>query len=442
MKTATVLSRPKERAPYTPYGAAYKLWCTRRAEVLIAGPADTGKSRAALEKVHYCCDRYPNMRALMVRKTRESLTQSTMVTYEKKVLPYGWFGNLIRFNTVEQQYEYPNGSILAVGGLDKSSKVMSSEWDMIYVPEATELTEDNWEHLTTRVSGRSGGMPYAQLLADCNPHAPHHWLKKRCERGGTLLLESRHVDNPSFTPQRQAVLDRLTGVRRKRLRDGIWAAAEGMVYDEWDPALHVIDRFDIPPLWPRYWAIDWGYRNPFCWQDWAQSHDGDLYCYREIYVTGQLVEDLARQIMQLTASEPRPVAIICDHNAEDRATFERHSGMSTTPANKPIAQGIQAVKARLRPDRRGKPGMYYLRDILVARDPLLDEKKLPASTIEEYESHEWDISNGRKTGEVPVDKDNHGLDTTRYMIMHVDGGQTIGDLDTETVEALRDYRGY
>lgn len=358
MKHAAATPRPRERASFMPYGAARLMWRSARREVLMAGPANTGKTRANLEKLHYCADKYPRMRGLMLRKTRKSLTQSAMVTYEQKVLPQGWLDNLIHFNTQDQQYEYPNGSILAVSGLDDPQKVMSSEWDMIYVNEATELDEGDWQALTIRL--RNKAMPYQQLLGDCNPGPPNHWLKLRCERGATLMLESRHEDNPSVTDEDIATLDALTGIWLLRYRKGIWAAAEGAVYEnEWDAAIHRIQRFDISWQWPRYWVIDWGFRNPFCWQAWAQDSDGSLYRYHEIYRTGALVEDLAQEIMHVTAGEPRPTAIICDHDAEDRATFSKHTGYDTVAAYKPITMGIQAVQKRLKPKGNGKASLFF-----------------------------------------------------------------------------------
>src|SRR5207237_347952 len=136
--------------PYQPFGAALRMWRSRRRELLLCGPGDTGKSRGILEKFHFCADKYFKARLLMVRKTRASLTQSGMVTYEQRVLPEGWLDNLIHFKTQEQQYEYPNGSIIAVGGMDNAEKILSSEWDMIYPQEATELSENDWEILTMR----------------------------------------------------------------------------------------------------------------------------------------------------------------------------------------------------------------------------------------------------------------------------------------------------
>ena len=74
---------------YRPHGAALQLFYNREPEVLLSGPAGTGKSRALLEKVYLCAQKYPRMRALIVRKTRASLTESGLVTFEEKVLPIG-----------------------------------------------------------------------------------------------------------------------------------------------------------------------------------------------------------------------------------------------------------------------------------------------------------------------------------------------------------------
>src|SRR5262245_66288206 len=77
-------AEPGER-PYRPYGAARELMrCTAR-EVVLSGPAGTGKSRACLEKLNLVCMQLP-IRAAMVRKVRRSLTQWAMVTLEQKVL--------------------------------------------------------------------------------------------------------------------------------------------------------------------------------------------------------------------------------------------------------------------------------------------------------------------------------------------------------------------
>ena len=412
---------------YQPYGAARDLFGRRQTEVVLCGPAGTGKSRAGLEKLHWCCSKYPQIRALVVRKTRRSLTQTAMVTFENKVLPAP---GSVPFHSGDQEYRYPNGSVIAVAGMDKPSKILSSEWDICFVQQAEELAQQDWEAIITRL--RNWKMPYQQVIADCNPDAPTHWLKARASAGTVVMLESRHQDNPALWDVQAgrwtregaaylAKLDSLTGVRYRRLRLGQWAAAEGAVYEEsWDRAIHVINRRPIPPEWPRYWAIDFGYTNPFVWAAWAEDPDGRLYRYREIYRTKTLVEDHARKILEVTKDEPKPRAIICDHDAEGRATLERHLDMRTTAAYKAVSPGIQAVEARLRKAGDGRPRIFYLRDSLVQADPELVDAHRPTCTEEEFESYVWDQSNGRHRGEEPVKEHDHGCDMTRYLVAHVD----------------------
>ena len=209
-ETATPLYKPRG-------GCAAVIACTLP-EVLISGPAGTGKSRACLQKLHHLATDYPGSRHLIVRKTRESLSESGLFTFERYVLGEGHPIAAGVQRHYRQVYQYPNGSAIVVGGLDKASKIMSTEYDTIYVQEAIELSEDDWESLTTRT--RNGVMPYQQLLADANPDRPTHWLKKRCDAGRTLLIESRHEDNPrlwdgaQWTPEGTAYiarLDALTG---------------------------------------------------------------------------------------------------------------------------------------------------------------------------------------------------------------------------------------
>jgi PBSX family phage terminase large subunit len=226
--------------PYTPMGSAVKVWTARDAEILVSGPAGTGKSRAILEKFYVFANKYAGFRGLFLRKTRASLTESGLVTWEAKVVPAGHPCLKGPARQFRHKYVFPNESEIVVGGLDNPDRVMSTEYDSIYVQEATECEERDWEYALTRL--RSGVVPYQQLIADCNPDAPYHWLYQRCMSGKTLMLESRHEDNPAVTPQYLAILDGLTGVRYKRLRLGLWVAAEGMVYDGWDPVLHQVDE--------------------------------------------------------------------------------------------------------------------------------------------------------------------------------------------------------
>lgn len=421
---------------FTARGAALELFSRREEEVLIAGPAGTGKSRACMEKLHLMALMNPGMRGLIIRKTASSLTSSALKTWERDVVAEALVDGSVWFHGGSTReppaYRYRNGSTVAIGGMDKPIKVMSTEYDIAYVQEATEFNEDEWESLTTRM--RSGVMSFQSILADANPAHPTHWLKQRTSRGQTVMLHSRHEDNPryfhpdgSMTEEGAAYmarLDGLTGVRRLRLRDGIWAASEGVIYDGWDEGRHVIDRFDVPYDWPRFWSIDFGYVHPFVWQDWTRRPDGCLVLVREIFHTRRLVEDHCAQIKRLHTEDgsetgrwtsPKPQFVVADHDAEDRATFVRHMGLGVTPANKNVSEGIQAFAHRLKADGQGRNRIEFMRDACVERDQELVDAKAPTCTVEEIPGYVW--APGK---EQPVKDFDDGCDAARYLVAEQD----------------------
>lgn len=443
---------------YTPYGAALKLWNSKAQQIVISGPSNTGKTRSVLEKLDALMWQYPGAQAAIVRKTYQSTIGTVLQTYERFVL--GKESSVRKMGASRPtSYEYPNGSKVWVGGMDHTERVLSSERDVIVVNQTEELSLEDWEYLSSRATGRAGVMPYGQLIGDCNPSAPTHWIKQNGDSGKILFLESRHEDNPTlFDPvthqitergrQEMVALNTLTGVRKKRFKDGIWAAAEGMVYEEvWDPATHLIDRKNIPESWPRYWTIDFGFTNPFRWAAYAIDDDGRMIRYREVYYTQRTVEDHLAAILKATKDEPRPQAIVVDHDAEDRATFEQHNvycsecdlairstetslhashtltrfNLKTTPAYKAISPGIQGQTKRLKKAGDGRPRLLYMRDSLIERDQRLVDARKPCVAEEEYESYVWPKgSDGRAIKETPVAENNHGMDSDRYLVCYLD----------------------
>ena len=214
---------------YQPYGAALDLFHSHDREILIEGPAGTGKTRAILEKIHILALKQAGIRVLFVRKTRKSLSESALTTFEEAVLPSGfkrlWSGAR-RGN--RDKYTYPNGSEIILGGMDNPVHLFSTEFDVICVFEATELSEDEYESLHRAL--RHGRLGYQQVLCDCNPSYPTHWLIRRALGGRMRHLPSRHEDNPTLTPEYMETLKALTGIRHDRLYRGVWIAAEGAVW--------------------------------------------------------------------------------------------------------------------------------------------------------------------------------------------------------------------
>lgn len=422
-------------------GAVRDLFASTDREVLISGAAGTGKSVGALMKLHIAMLQNPGARALIVRKTHVSLTASTLVTFREKVAAEAITAGIMKFYGGSAQqpaaFRYTNGSIAVVGGLDRPARLMSTEYDLTFVDEAIEATAEDIDTLSSRM--RNGRMPYQQIIMASNPGAPTHHLKLRVDAGRTTILYSRHEDNPrmytggpggewtEYGATYLARLDALTGVRKERLRYGRWVAAEGLVYESWDPAVHLVDHLPVGSRdWPRFWSVDFGYSNPTVIQMWAQDGDGRLWLYREVYMSKRLVEDHARQVLSLVRNssgewrEPRPSAIICDHDAEDRATLERHLGMPTTAAHKSISDGIQAVQSRLKVQPDGRPRLFIVRSALVEKDPILIDNKRPVCTEQEITGYVWPQDVKPDKREAPVKEDDHGMDAMRYMVAHRD----------------------
>lgn len=425
---------------FEPRGAALELFRDRGPEVCLVGAAGTGKTVAALMKLHLTSLMVPGVQSLVVRQTHASLTSSTLVAFEQFVaadqIRSGqtvWFGGS---GSKPAGYRYPNGSMMMVGGMDNPGKVLSMSLDRILVDEANQISVTAYETLLTRLRGSA--TTYKQMVTATNPDHPSHWLKERADAPDNALrmYTSYHADNPYLherdgTPTAAGLdyagfLDSLTGVRRLRYRDGLWAAAEGMIYEDWREDVNVIDWFPVPTEWPLLLSVDFGFNDAFVCQWWRIDPDGRMYLTREIHKSQVLVEDHARHIRSVldenAGVEPPPFAVVADHQLEDRKTLERHLRLPTVPAKKAISRGVQLVQARTRRQGDGRPRLYVFKGAVVGRDAYAEKRKTPRGWAAELPGYVWQTVRGTDgiPKEVPVDKDNHSLDAGRYAVAHMD----------------------
>lgn len=414
-------------ARFNPLPWQVEPWRDTSPVVLLTGSAGGGKSRLAAEKLHGYMKRYPGAMGLMVRKTRESMTNSTVLFMDRAVIDKD---PQVRHYPSKHRFEYANGSILAYGGMadeQQREQIRSigqeGALDIVWMEEATRFVEDDYNEILTRMRGRAA--PWLQIMLTTNPDSPTHWIYKRLISGGEAkVYYSSATDNRHNPASYTDMLGKLTGVLEKRLKLGQWIQAEGAVYDTFDQAIHVVDRFDIPAEWRRIRAIDFGYTNAFVCQWWAMDGDGRMYRYREIYHTRRLVEDHARQIVRLSEGE-RIEVTVADHDAEDRATLEKY-GVLTKPAKKDVSPGIQAVQSRLKVANDGKPRLFLMRGSLVEYDPNLEHDKRPTCTDDEVTGYVWPKDpSGRIVKEAPVKENDHGMDAMRYAVMYLDGPRGV-----------------
>lgn len=383
---------------FRPQGAAAELFRARDPELLLSGPAGTGKSRACLEKMHLAACRHAGSRWLMVRKTRVSLTQSGMVTFARKVL-HPLDG--VAFRAQEQEYRYPNGSVVVVSGLDEPSRIQSAEYDCAYVQEATELEETDWETILSRL--RYGAMPYQQVVADCNPASNQHWLYRRAQAGLTRMLESRHEDNPElwdgagwteFGAGYIGRLDRLTGFRRDRLRHGRWVGAEGLVYDGWDAASGARAR-DCAG-WSTHLGVDVGSRNPTALMT-VRLHDAfPPHVEGEWWGRDLSSSDILGAVAR-RAEAINPETIWVDPSAKSYIQDLERLGFRVRAANNDVLYGVGRVQEAVQAGMTVDPSCRHM--------------------LEELGLYRWQ---DKAEKDAPVKEHDHCLDAVRYVLASVD----------------------
>jgi phage terminase large subunit len=324
-------------------------------------------------------------------------------------------------------FHYANGSRIFIAGMKDEGQRQAlrsingdGAADFIWGEEANALTEDDHNELLGRLRGTAA--TWRQLLYTTNPDTPLHWIKTRLIDGAEASVHySQASDNPYLPPEYLDTLASITGVLGMRLREGMWVQAEGVVYDTWSEAVHMIDRMPAGwEQWRKIRAIDFGYTNAFACLWLAIDPDGRLYRYREIHYTKRTVTDHAAKINLLSQGEHYE-ATVCDHDAEDRATLKQ-CGITSIPAIKDVSRGIQAVQARLARGHDDKPRLFLLKGALVERDGALIEAHLPTCTEQEMPGYIWQTTpEGRPNKEEPLKLNDHSVDALRYGVMYLDG---------------------
>lgn len=388
-------------------------------EVLMSGAAGTGKSLACLRKLHLAARDYPNARCLMVRKTRVSLTNAALVTFEQHVLGLGHPMTQGAGRANRTVYHYPNGSEISIGGMDNPTRIMSTEWDMIYVQEAIELDSVDLESLKTRL--RNGKTPIQQLIMDTNPSFPLHWLKRRCDAGLTRLIYCHHEDNPilydhgtnQWTARGQTYLrslDQLTGIMKERLRYGRWVQAEGVVYDNFDPEQNVSISAEYDPSQEVYYGVDDGYvqgggpgtesYHPRVVLFGQQTAQGGLNIFYEYYRTGVTSYDQTIDEIFALPYPPAEVAYVDSSAAMFKGALWNR-GVNTIGATHKVQEGIKNLR-RLICDGNNMR--------------LLHIHPRCTNLIRELQSYRY-AENSFATGGEPrtIKLDDHGPDSLRYL---------------------------
>ncbi len=396
-----VVVDPQAKDAYELRGETRKFFSFHGPQSILAGPSDTGKTYASLLLLHLCCLRYPESQHVMARKTYASIGSSCAQTFNRIVAGAGV--KVIGQDT-PRLYNYPNGAQVWVAGLDNPEKALSSERDTIYVNQAEQLSMNDWEMLSSRCTGRGAVVRYPRLYGDCNPSGSLHWIRGKAKDGALAMFKAKHEDNPTLYDRQGLVLpgaqprldalSKLTGVRRKRLFEGVWATAEGAVYDNFDAAVHVIVR----PRWEFkqfYLCQDEGYVNPAVVLLVGEDSDKRWHVCKEFYEAGKLEESVVRHAL-MWWREHKCVLDAVDAAAAGLIASLRSVGVNAVAGKGHVEDGCNAIRDRLTVQKDGRPRLTF--------DPSC------VNCVNEFESYVF-----KAGSDVPVKEHDHTSDALRYL---------------------------
>ncbi len=250
----------------------------------------------------------------------------------------------------------------------------------------------------------------SKLWFNCNPQGPYHWFKlewiDKLEEKNAVHLHFTMDDNLSLSERIKLRYYRMySGVFFKRYILGLWVMAEGLVYDMFDPDLHVIDCPGDDKHTEYGVAIDYAT---------ASVMTFGLYGIKKVkrreivYLLKEYYYDAKKTGKQKTDSEfadeftaflgdTRPRNIYLDPSAASFKVELKKRGYTVKDADNSVIDGIRLVASFLVTER------FYI-------------DRSCQDTQMEFASYVWDEKAQQKGEDKPVKENDHAMDRNRYYI--------------------------
>lgn len=362
--------------------------------IAFGGARGGGKSWAVRVKAVLLALNYPGIKILIVRKTLVELRNNHVVPLLEAS------AGIASYCEAKKELAFRNGSLVRFGYCACQADLtqyQGSEWDVIFIDEATQLREEWFDELKVTVRGVND-FPKRVYLT-CNPGGVgHSWVKRlfidRLYKDGEnpsdySFIRSLVSDNDALlakNPDYAKQLASLPPKLKKAWLDGDWNIFEGQFFEDFTDApehysdrlfTNVIDPFEIPPDWKIFRSFDWGFAKPFDCSWWAVDFDGRAYLILQFYgSTGVPNEGLkwhARRVfseIRRIESEHRWLknkrisgvadpSIWAENGGEPIIAAADANGVYFQKADNSRLAGWAQVHYRLAFDGDGKPLVYF-----------------------------------------------------------------------------------
>ena len=335
--------------------------------VAYGGARGGGKSWAVRQKALLLALRYAGIKILILRRTYPDLQENHINDLQKMLHGFA------RYVDKRKVFDFPNKSIIKLGYCASESDVLQyqgQEYDVIFIDEATQFTEYQFQTLTACLRG-ANDFPKRMYLT-CNPGGVgHEWVKRlfisRKYRNNErpqdyVFIAATVFDNKVLLekdPDYVNMLNNLSDGLRQAWRDGNWDMLAGQYFSEFDRAVHVVEPFPLPQHWKRYRSIDYGLDCCACiWA--AVSELGDIVIYREYAAPDKVISDGAEDIVRLSVDDdgkperieytvaPSDLWARSQESAKSKAELFREHGLDLIKGNNNRETGWLAIKELLK----------------------------------------------------------------------------------------------
>lgn len=302
------------------------------------------------------------------------------------------------------------------GGKDESSQDLIQGITLagVFFDEVALMPESFVNQATGRCSVEG-----SKYWFNCNPDGPYHWFKvnwiDKVSEKKLLYLHFTMDDNLSLSEKiKERYRSMYSGVFFKRYILGLWCMAEGMIYDMFDAARHVVKNPENLVKANYYVSCDYGTQNATVFLLWCKDTEGKWICIREYYYSGR--EEASQKTDTEYADDLKewlggikPVKIIVDPAAASFIAELKKRGYSVKKAKNDVLDGIRYVASLLNQDQ------------IAVEEGCINTRK-------EFASYVWDEKASERGEDKPVKQFDHCMDALRYFcytIIRKPGGVSI-----------------
>lgn len=260
------------------------------------------------------------------------------------------------------------------------------------------------ESFVNQATGRCS-VDGSKFWFNCNPDGPHHWFKTgwidKAKEKNLLYLHFTMDDNLSLTEKiklRYASL--YSGVFFQRYILGLWVVAEGIIYDMFTEAKHIVSSITSNDAVKYYVSCDYGTQNATVFLLWQSDTEGKWCCIDEYYYSGrdeaaQKTDNAYADDLEVFIDGREIEAIIIDPSAASFIALLKERGYRIKKARNDVLDGIRFVGT------------------------LLNLQKISfhskcKNTIKEFNSYVWDSKACERGEDKPLKQYDHAMDAVRY----------------------------